>query len=90
MVSEASLLPTSLLLFRMLCSGCSCLYLLRYPFQINPFSIINGQLDPLLTAASRLHDVLAGEDSIDCPGVYGGFSARIALKTGFKMPYMAC
>ena len=40
------------------------------------------------TTASKLRALLAGEDIISCPGVYDGFSARIALNTGFKTLYM--
>jgi 2-methylisocitrate lyase-like PEP mutase family enzyme len=47
-----------------------------------------ANLTPKPTAASKLRELLAGEDIITCPGVYDGLSARIALNTGFKILYM--
>lgn len=42
-----------------------------------------------LSAAARLRDLLAEEGKIVvCPGVYDGFTARIALKAGFDCLYM--
>lgn len=40
-------------------------------------------------AASKLRRMLAnGDDVIVAPGVYDGFSARIALEVGFECIYM--
>jgi len=48
-------------------------------------------LMPPPTAASKLRALLAQKDEIVvCPGVYDGFTARLALKAGFKILYMAC
>lgn len=41
------------------------------------------------SAASKLRHMLATKDIIVAPGVYDGFSARIALKVGFNSIYMA-
>jgi hypothetical protein len=40
-------------------------------------------------AATKLRELLAEKDKIVvCPGVYDGFTARIALETGFDCLYM--
>jgi hypothetical protein len=39
-------------------------------------------------AATRLRSLLAEKDIILAPGVYDGFSARIALEVGFDCLYM--
>jgi len=48
----------------------------------------NGHTDPK-TAVARLRELLADKDKlIVCPGVYDGFTARIALREGFDCLYM--
>ncbi|QDS71241.1 hypothetical protein FKW77_000109 [Venturia effusa] len=42
----------------------------------------------LKSAAARLRDLLARKEILVCPGVYDGFTARIALKEGFDCLYM--
>lgn len=39
-------------------------------------------------AATRLRQLLSGKEIIIAPGVYDGFSARIALGEGFDCLYM--
>jgi hypothetical protein len=50
----------------------------------------NGHVQPLaMTAALRLRKLLNDRsDIIVAPGVYDGFSARIALEVGFDCIYM--
>ncbi|KAL3449210.1 Pyruvate/Phosphoenolpyruvate kinase-like domain-containing protein [Aspergillus insuetus] len=43
---------------------------------------------PPLPAATRLRQLLAEKDMVVAPGVYDGFSARIALEVGFDCLYM--
>ncbi|KAL3488431.1 Pyruvate/Phosphoenolpyruvate kinase-like domain-containing protein [Aspergillus germanicus] len=43
---------------------------------------------PPLPAATRLRQLLAEKDMVVAPGVYDGFSARIALDVGFDCLYM--
>ena len=43
---------------------------------------------PQVTAATKLRRMLQGDDIIVAPGVYDGFSARIALEVGFDCVYM--
>lgn len=52
----------------------------------------NGYVDEdLLPPCTRLQRFLKETDDIlVCPGVYDGFSARIALSVGFKAMYMVC
>jgi len=46
-------------------------------------------LKPPETTASKLRAMLAHENEIVvCPGVYDGFTARLALNAGFKILYM--
>ena len=46
-------------------------------------------LSPATTAALKLRNLLAQESNIIvCPGVYDGFTARLALNIGFKVLYM--
>jgi len=48
----------------------------------------NGHTDPK-TAVARLRELLADKDKlIVCPGIYDGFTARIALREGFDCLYM--
>jgi 2-methylisocitrate lyase-like PEP mutase family enzyme len=48
-----------------------------------------ADLKPPQTTASKLRAMLAQEDEIlVCPGVYDGFTAKLALNTGFKILYM--
>lgn len=47
----------------------------------------NGASAPV-SAATKLRRALKGDDIIVAPGVYDGFSARIALETGFETIYM--
>lgn len=54
---------------------------------------VNGYLDSeepsWRSAASVLRDLLNNSDeTIVCPGVYDGLTARIALRAGFKCLYM--
>jgi 2-methylisocitrate lyase-like PEP mutase family enzyme len=48
-----------------------------------------ANLTPPQTTASKLRALLAKENEIVvCPGVYDGFTARLALNAGFKILYM--
>ena len=48
-------------------------------------------LAPHQSTASKLREMLKNEDEIVvCPGVYDGFTARLALNAGFKILYMVC
>jgi 2-methylisocitrate lyase-like PEP mutase family enzyme len=47
-----------------------------------------ANLTPPQTTASKLRGLLAQDEIIVCPGVYDGFTARIALNTGFEILYM--
>lgn len=42
---------------------------------------------PPESTAAKLRAMLANE-MVVCPGVYDGFTARLALKAGFKVLYM--
>jgi 2-methylisocitrate lyase-like PEP mutase family enzyme len=42
------------------------------------------------SAAARLRELLARKEVLVCPGVYDGFTARIALREGFDCLYMVC
>ncbi|MBE3043917.1 hypothetical protein IMZ48_15350 [Candidatus Bathyarchaeota archaeon] len=44
--------------------------------------------EPRISAATKLRRALDGDDIIVAPGVYDGFSARIALEVGFNAIYM--
>jgi 2-methylisocitrate lyase-like PEP mutase family enzyme len=49
----------------------------------------NGHTTPPLTAVAKLRALLAEKDRIIvCPGVYDGFTARIALQQKFDCLYM--
>ena len=49
----------------------------------------NGHLDDRWSPATKLkHRLEDTKDLIVCPGVYDGFSARIALSVGFDAMYM--
>ena len=49
----------------------------------------NGHVDENLLPSTKLQRLLKETDEIIvCPGVYDGFSARIALSVGFKAMYM--
>lgn len=42
-----------------------------------------------MTTAAKLRVLLANENEVVvCPGVYDGFTARLALNAGFKTLYM--
>lgn len=43
---------------------------------------------PASSAAARLRLLLQRDDIVVCPGVYDGFTARIALAAGFECLYM--
>jgi 2-methylisocitrate lyase-like PEP mutase family enzyme len=44
-----------------------------------------------MTAVEKLRSMLADPDKfISCPGVYDGFTARIALQEGVDCLYMVC
>ena len=45
-------------------------------------------LTPPESPASKLRAQLAEGDIVVCPGVYDGFTARLALNAGFKTLYM--
>ena len=46
---------------------------------------------PTLPASTRLRRLLEDPNCfLACPGVYDGFSARIALEIGFDCLYMVC
>jgi 2-methylisocitrate lyase-like PEP mutase family enzyme len=48
-----------------------------------------ADLKPPQTTVSKLRALLAQEHGIVvCPGVYDGFTARLALNAGFKILYM--
>ena len=48
---------------------------------------INDQVP--LTGAAKLRSYLQdSDDLVVCPGVYDGFTARLALRAGFKCLYM--
>jgi 2-methylisocitrate lyase-like PEP mutase family enzyme len=48
-----------------------------------------AHLTPPQTTACKLRALLAKETEIVvCPGVYNGFTARLALNVGFKILYM--
>jgi 2-methylisocitrate lyase-like PEP mutase family enzyme len=48
-----------------------------------------AHLTPPQTTASKLRALLSKENEIVvCPGVYDGFTARLALNAGFKILYM--
>jgi 2-methylisocitrate lyase-like PEP mutase family enzyme len=47
-----------------------------------------ANLKPYKSAASTLRELLAQDEIIVCPGVYDGFTSRLALKAGFKTLYM--
>ncbi len=49
----------------------------------------NGNSTSALTAVARLRALLEDKDKIIvCPGVYDGFTARIALQLNFDCLYM--
>lgn len=51
----------------------------------------HGPFDDIWSPATRLKRRLEEtKDLIVCPGVYDGFSARIALSVGFDTMYMVC
>jgi 2-methylisocitrate lyase-like PEP mutase family enzyme len=48
-----------------------------------------ADLTPPATTASKLRGLLSNKkDIVVCPGVYDGFTARLALNAGFKILYM--
>ena len=52
-------------------------------------SVKGGQLDDVWSPATKLkHRLRDTQNLIVCPGVYDGFSARIALSVGFDAMYM--
>ena len=48
----------------------------------------NGQASTRTTAATKLRKMIQTEDFIVAPGVYDGFSARVAHEVGFDCIYM--
>jgi len=48
----------------------------------------NGQVSTRTNAATKLRKMIQTEDFIVAPGVYDGFSARIAHEVGFNCIYM--
>jgi hypothetical protein len=49
----------------------------------------NGYVQPQTSAATKLRKMIQTGDFIVAPGVYEGFSARIAHEVGFDCIYMA-
>lgn len=49
---------------------------------------LNGDHSASLTTAKRLRNLLKEDGIIVAPGVYDGFSARIAHEVGFDCIYM--
>ena len=48
-----------------------------------------GQTERKMTAVEKLRSMLADPNKfLSCPGVYDGFTARLALNAGFKTLYM--
>jgi hypothetical protein len=58
----------------------------RVPLSILNMTTTNGT--GLKSAAARLRELLARKKILVCPGVYDGFTARIALREGFDCLYM--
>jgi len=51
--------------------------------------LTNGASTPRISTAAKLRNFLeSSNDILLCPGVYDGFSARIALQVGFDALYM--
>jgi 2-methylisocitrate lyase-like PEP mutase family enzyme len=51
----------------------------------------NGHPSAPLPAATKLRRIVEDPDTfLVCPGVYDGYSARIALQVGFDGLYMVC
>jgi hypothetical protein len=56
-------------------------------FRLKKFKM--ADLKPPQTTASKLRAMLAQENEIVvCPGVYDGYTSRLALNAGFKILYM--
>lgn len=52
---------------------------------------VTPKSEAFLSGATRLKKMVQeSPDMIVCPGVYDGFSARIALSVGFSAMYMVC
>lgn len=49
---------------------------------------MSHQKDPSSSPGGRLRQLLATGKTVVCPGVYDGFSARMALAAGFECLYM--
>jgi len=49
----------------------------------------NGHVGPQTSTATKLRQMIQTSDFIIAPGVYEGFSARIAHEVGFDCIYMA-
>lgn len=67
-----------------------CRILTKQPFQSFHTLVKMGSISaPTKNAASKLRDMIESPGSIILgPGVYDGFSARIALGVGFNVIYM--
>ena len=61
-----------------------------YPYQLHLTMSQDLESSPRILAATKLRKALDGDDIIVAPGVYDGFSARIALGVGFDALYMVC
>ncbi len=48
----------------------------------------NGDSGATLTGAARLRQLLSDNSIVVAPGVYDGFTARLALRAGFDCLYM--
>jgi hypothetical protein len=63
----------------------------HFAFSVSVVSIIFIMVDlnftPPKSPAAKLRAMLAKE-MVVCPGVYNGFTARLALNAGFKVLYM--
>lgn len=53
-------------------------------------SSANGDTGVTLTGAAKLRQLLSNNSIVVAPGVYDGFTARLALRAGFDCLYMVC
>ncbi len=51
-------------------------------------SSTNGDTGITLTGAAKLRQLLSNNSIVVAPGVYDGFTARLALREGFDCLYM--
>lgn len=50
--------------------------------------VANNGLEPQLSAAARLRGMLKGEKIVVVPGIYDGYTARLAIAAGWDILYM--